>query len=332
MPVELQGEGVSKTFKLAGRTGRALEFYAVRDVRFRATDSSALGIVGESGCGKSTLARLLVGLESPTSGTVTLGGKAVVSKADWSALRRSVQYVFQDPYSSLPPRMKVREIVRDPLRIEGLLSAREQVDRVDELLAQVGIAKSDSGKYPREFSGGQRQRVGIARALVLGPQILICDEVTSGLDVSIQAQILNLLVTLRETMGLGLVFISHDLRVVRHLCDTVAVMYRGRVIEEGPAAEVMSDPRHPYSDGLLTAIADHQRPNGSGPMARIPGDPPSAAEQISGCPFWPRCHKARDRCRNEVPQETSEAGRSYRCHFPVHRSTRRTDGERSQVQ
>jgi oligopeptide/dipeptide ABC transporter ATP-binding protein len=318
MTAVVAGSGLVKHFQLSEGWFRTTQINAVNGVDIYAQKGESLGVVGESGCGKSTLARMLVGIESPTDGHVEFEGKPVDSPADWRRLRRSVMYVFQDPYSSLPPRMTVRDIVLDPLVINHVGAARERNTRVVEMLDLVGIPTVDLERYPAEFSGGQRQRISIARALILNPRILICDEITSGLDVSIQAQVLNLLLNLQDRLDVGYVFISHDLRVVRYLCNVVAVMYFGKVVERGSAEEVFNRPLHPYTRGLLDSIPDHRkrRTGARQPLAKIAGEPPSTLEIPPGCPYAARCPIAKAICREVDPPETEHAGRKVRCHFP----------------
>ncbi len=311
------GRDLVKHFELSEGWFHTTRINAVNGVSIHAEKGESLGIVGESGCGKSTLARMLVGIEKPTEGHVEFEGKAVDGPGDWRKLRRSVMYVFQDPYSSLPPRMTVRDIVVDPLVINRVGAPRDRSARVVEMLDLVGIPTIDLDRYPAEFSGGQRQRISIARALILNPRILICDEITSGLDVSIQAQVLNLLLNLQERLEVGYVFISHDLRVVRYLCNDVAVMYFGKVVERGSAEELFSRPLHPYTRGLLDSIPDHRkrRSDVREPLARIAGEPPSTLEIPTGCPYASRCPIAKAVCREVDPPETDHGGRKVRCHF-----------------
>jgi oligopeptide/dipeptide ABC transporter ATP-binding protein len=260
-----------------------------------------LGLVGESGSGKSTLARVLVGIEAPTSGQVLVDGEDVVglSRAGRKQLRRDVQMVFQDPYTSLNPRMSVSEIVGEPFAIHGIDPAGGRRAAVGELLELVGLDPDHASRYPHQFSGGQRQRVGIARALALRPKILVCDEPVSALDVSVQGQVINLLEDLQAELGLSYLFVAHDLGVVRHIAHDVAVMYLGRIVEQGPEAEVYDGAQHPYTQALLSAVPV---PNPSirlaapAPMAEVgggaivlEGDPPSPVDPPSGCPFHTRC-------------------------------------------
>jgi oligopeptide/dipeptide ABC transporter ATP-binding protein len=311
--VIISGEGLTKRFLLRSRFGRRSFIHAVNDVDLFVREREIVGLVGESGCGKSTVSRMLVGIEEATSGEVRLRGEKVSAPQHWRSLRRAVQYVFQDPYGSLPPMMSVGDIVGDPLDIHRIGPKTERRDRVARMLHLVGLSESDMEKKPGAFSGGQRQRISIARALALEPRVVICDEVVSGLDVSIQAQVLNLLLDLREQLGLAYLFISHDLRVVHYLCDRVAVMYLGQIVEEGPVEEVFARPRHPYTVGLLASVPD---PRAETLRAGVPGEPPSLFEVPTGCPFATRCPRMQPVCiETELPR--SGDGHQVRCHFPM---------------
>jgi oligopeptide/dipeptide ABC transporter ATP-binding protein len=310
--------GLVKEFEQRVGTFRRAALHAVDDVTLSVGGEDCIGVVGESGCGKSTLARMMVGLERPTGGSVRFRGTEVVDEDGWKALRRSVQYVFQDPYGSLPPKMTIGAVLEDPLKIAGVAAAQRRA-RVTEVLELVGLLGGDVGRYPSEFSGGQRQRISVARALLLKPDVVIFDEVTSGLDVSIQAQVLNLLVELQAELGLGYVFISHDLRVIRYLSRSVTVMYLGKVVEAGPVEQVFADPQHPYTQGLLRSIPDHRREVIEGSehsLTRISGELPSPVDRPPGCAFAPRCPRAQDRCRVEDPAERTLGAVRVRCHFP----------------
>ena len=297
---------------------------AVDGVTLTVTTGETLGIVGESGCGKSTLARLMVGLEPPTSGDVSVFG-VPRSRMDRAARRRAtreVQIVMQDPFASLNPRMTVFDIVAEPLVVHpdvvpGGRSARSA--RVRDLLAMVGLNPDHAGRYPHEFSGGQRQRVSIARALAVRPRVLICDEPVSALDVSIQAQVVNLLQDLQRDLGLACVFIAHNLAVVSHLSTRVAVMYLGKVVELGPVADVCDAPTHPYTFALLAAVPspDPRQRDRAAPLL-LQDDVPSPTRQHPGCPFAPRCWKAQDRCRTEPPPlaPAPTGAALVACHFP----------------
>jgi oligopeptide/dipeptide ABC transporter ATP-binding protein len=261
-----------------------------------------LGLVGESGCGKSTLGRTLMRLEEPTSGQVLFDGQdlAQASGEALFKLRREVQMVFQDPYSSLNPRLTVGEIVREPMLVHGLGSKAEQVARVRDLLATVGLGADALQRYPSEFSGGQRQRIGVARALSLNPRLVIADEPVSALDVSVQSQVLNLMVQLQRDRGLAYVFISHDLSVVEHVSDVVAIMYLGRIVEMGPVRAIFDRPAHPYTRALMQAIpaGDPRRRRASVPLS---GEAPSPMAVLPGCAFASRCPYALEACRQAVP-------------------------------
>jgi oligopeptide/dipeptide ABC transporter ATP-binding protein len=267
-----------------------------------------LGLVGESGCGKSTLGRAIMRLEEPTAGSVRFRGTdlAQVRGPDLKRLRREIQMIFQDPYSSLNPRMTVGEIVREPLQVHGVGTRAEQVEAVRSLLETVGLTGELLERYPHEFSGGQRQRIGIARALALSPRLIIADEPVSALDVSVQSQVLNLLLRLQRERGLTYLFISHDLSVVEHVSDAVAVMYLGRIVELGPVDSVFERPTHPYTRALLQSIPtpDPGRPRVHSPLQ---GEAPSPVSPPSGCAFHPRCPFAIEACRTQVPTLSSLA-------------------------
>ena len=264
-----------------------------------------LGVVGESGCGKSTLAKLLVGLEPPTSGSIKVLGQEIggLSARRIRPVRRDVQLVFQDPYTSLNPRMTVGDIVGEPFEIHtDVVPRRERGAAVKELLDMVGLSPDHVNRYPHQFSGGQRQRIGIARALALRPRVLVCDEPVSALDVSIQGQVINLLERLQDELGLAYVFIAHDLSVVRHIADEVAVMYLGKVVERGAGAEIYGGPRHPYTQALLSAVpVPDPALRGHREEIILQGDVPSPIDPPSGCRFRTRCWKAAERCAEEVP-------------------------------
>ena len=292
---------------------------AVDDVSFAIAPGETLGLVGESGCGKSTVARTVLRLIEPTAGRVAFEGRDVLAlpPAELRALRRRMQIVFQDPYGSLNPRMTVRRTLREPLEIHHLAEGAGRDQRVDSLLDEVGLAKDLADRYPHELSGGQRQRVGIARALSVQPAFIVCDEPVSALDVSVQAQVLNLLADLRTQRQLTYLFIAHDLAVVRHVADRVAVMYLGKLVETAPAPALYAAPRHPYTRALLSAVPVPD-PKSQRQRIVLPGDPPSPARPPSGCPFHPRCpHPAKnERCRTELPVLREVApGHRAACHF-----------------
>ena len=297
--------------------GEGAEVRAVDGVSFEVRRGETMGLVGESGCGKSTMARLILRLLEPTAGEVYFGKASVfeTNKEEMRQLRRRMQIVFQDPYSSLDPRMPVDEIVGEGLTIHRLARGKEQTDRVVDLLEMVGLGREHMGRYPHEFSGGQRQRIGIARALAVGPEFLIADEPVSALDVSIQAQIINLFEDLQEQLGLTYLFIAHDLRVVKHISDRVAVMYLGQIVELADSDELYRNPLHPYTQALLSAIPEVD-PQSKRQRIFLEGDPPSPVQIPSGCRFHPRCPKRFDRCDQEEPvlREVS-AGHWVSCHL-----------------
>ncbi|HEY3728917.1 MAG TPA: dipeptide ABC transporter ATP-binding protein [Solirubrobacteraceae bacterium] len=294
---------------------------AVDGVSFEVVEGETLGIVGETGCGKSTTARLLCRLMDPTSGTITIDGTEVGSlQGDGlKALHRQVQMVFQDPYSSLNPRKSVGSIIADPFVIHGLYKgAGERKRRVQDLMDRVGLNPEHYNRYPHEFSGGQRQRIGVARAVALEPKLLIADEPVSALDVSIQAQVLNLLRELQRELGLTLVFIAHDLSVVRHMCDRVAVMYLGKVVELASSDVLYRAPRHPYTGALLSAVPVPDPSGGKRERELLTGDVPSPANPPSACRFHTRCPKAKELCSQQEPLlEPKPGGSIAACHYPL---------------
>ena len=277
-----------------------------------------LGIVGESGCGKSTLAKVLLRLELPTSGTVIVDSENIAQLDKEQAKRypRKVQMVFQDPYGALAPRMNVGTALEEPLRIHKIGNKQQRTQRVSELLALVGLDQSMASRYPHQLSGGQRQRVNIARALALDPEVLVLDEPVSALDVSVQAQVLNLLREVQQRLGVTYLFISHDLRVVRYLCDRVGVMYLGAIVEDGPTEEVFDSPMHPYTLALLHSIPDHEESDAMRRSFRLKGEVPNPIDKPSGCSFHPRCPIAREICSRERPplRKVSDT-RLAACHF-----------------
>jgi oligopeptide transport system ATP-binding protein len=286
---------------LLGRTVGHVK--AVDGISFTLRRGRTLGLVGESGCGKTTAGRTILRLIPATSGTVAFEGRSVfdLPPAQLRQLRRHMQIIFQDPYGSLNPRMTVGGIIGEPLRVHHVARGRELEDRVAQLLEHVGLSPAYRNRYPHEFSGGQRQRIGIARALALDPRFIVCDEPVSALDVSIQAQILNLLEGLQGELGLTYLFIAHDLAVVSHISDDVAVMYLGRIVEQAPAGRLYANPLHPYTKCLMSAIPRAQ-PTQSKQRIVPRGEVPSALNPPSGCPFHPRCPWAMERCPGEVPR------------------------------
>jgi oligopeptide/dipeptide ABC transporter ATP-binding protein len=323
-PVILRAEGLRTWYPIRKGVLRRTVGHvrAVDDVDLEIREGETLGLVGESGCGKSTLGRTLLRLETPVAGRVQVrlgGGLTDVTALEGAALRpmrREVQVVFQNPTSSMSPRMTVFEVLAEPLRIHGERDRRVLAARVGELLESVGLRASDAERLPGSFSGGQRQRIGIARALALDPRLVIADEPVSALDVSVQSQVLNLLNRLQAERGLAYLFIAHDLGVVKYLCDRIAVMYLGRIVEEGPSDAVYAAPRHPYTESLLAAIpVTHPRLRRR--ERRVaPGDLPDPAAPPAGCRFHPRCPYARDVCRAEAPPLREVApGHKAACHF-----------------
>jgi peptide/nickel transport system ATP-binding protein/oligopeptide transport system ATP-binding protein len=315
----LQVEAIAKTFvvrrSLLGRPMASVR--AVDDVSFDLSPGETLALVGESGCGKSTVGRLVMRLLEPSGGRVVMDGVDVTAlpQRQLRPFRRLIQMIFQDPYASLNPRMNVGQILAEPLMLHGIVARAERRARVAELLELVGLGAHQAQRYPHEFSGGQRQRIVIARALAVEPKVIVCDEAVSALDVSIRAQILNLLEELQARLGLAYVFISHDLGVVRHVADRIAVMYLGRIVETGPAEAVFSDPRHPYTRALLSAIplAD---PGARRERLAVQGEIPSPLDPPSGCHFRTRCPYAADLCRDERPPlEDDGVSRATACHF-----------------
>ena len=302
MSALITATGLTKHFPAGGFLGRGRAVQAVTDVSLTVARGETLGLVGESGSGKSTVGRLLLGLLPPSAGHVTFDGAdlATARAGDLRTLRRRMQLVFQDPYGSLDPRRSVGAQIGDALSIHALLPRADRAPRVAALLEQVGLAPDHAARYPHQFSGGQRQRIGIARALASGPDFLVADEPVSALDVSVQAQVLALLADLRARLGLAMLFISHDLPVIRHLADRVAVMYLGRIMEEGPVAEVFARPRHPSTQALLSA-APTLHPERRRTRILLQGEPPSPANPPSGCVFRTRCPLASSDCAHAAP-------------------------------
>ncbi len=319
----VQAQELIKEFP-AGSQGllarRRLTVKAVDGVSLGIEQGETMGLVGESGSGKSTLGRLILRLLEPTSGRVIFDGRdlSMVGRSEMRHLRRQMQIVFQDPYASLNPRMRVGSIVGEGIDIHKLARGREKEERLAELLRMVGLGPDALGRYPHEFSGGQRQRIGIARALAVNPRFLVLDEPVSALDVSIQAQIINLLQDLQEQLHLTYLFIAHDLRVVEHISRRVAIMYLGKIVELGTSEEIYANPRHPYTRALLSAVPSLD-PGAKSERMRLPGELPSPVDPPPGCSFHPRCPFAKDVCRKVTPPlETGAGGHAVACHvFPA---------------
>jgi oligopeptide/dipeptide ABC transporter ATP-binding protein len=320
----LRAEGLVKHFPVRSREKTAGDrVHAVDGVSIEVRRGETLGIVGESGCGKSTLGRLLVRLHPPTSGRVIFDGKDIteLSRKELRPFRREFQMIFQDPYASLNPRKRVVQLVGDPFRIHRAASGAETRKRVEELLEVVGLSAHHVNRYPHEFSGGQRQRIGVARALALSPQLIVADEPVSALDVSIQAQVVNLLDDLQDEFNLTYVFIAHDLGVIRHVSDRIAVMYLGVIVEIAPAELLYESPIHPYTEALLSAIpsieTDEEEPERRERIV-LEGEVPSPIDPPSGCRFHPRCRYATEICRVERPRLRGFGdGRLAACHHPL---------------
>ena len=320
MTALLEARGLSKHFLLRGAGLFAKQIgtlRAVDEVSLTIHEGRCLALVGESGCGKTTLARCLALLHRPSGGSIRFGGTTIYDNKtiNINAIRRDIQMVFQDPYGALNPRMTVAAIIAEPLNIHRFGDRRERAARVAALMDSVGLPPSLGDRYPHEFSGGQRQRIGIARALALRPRLIIADEPVSALDVSVQSQVLNLMLDLQQAMGLSYLFVSHDLAVVEHMADEVAVMYLGRIVEQAPRDDLFARPRHPYTQALMRSIP---RPGGGKrtPGTSLGGEVPSPLDPPSGCPFHPRCPRAADICREVRPLLEPVAGDHLAaCHF-----------------
>jgi oligopeptide/dipeptide ABC transporter ATP-binding protein len=318
--LEISGLGVE--FDVGG--GKRVR--AVNGVSLSIEKGESVGLVGESGCGKTSLGKAVIGLNPVSRGTVKFDGLDIAKYKGRGegSFRKRVQMVFQDPFDSLNPRMMVGDAVAEVLRVHGLgceKGARGRkkegqiAETVEELFRKVGLEREHTARYPHEFSGGQRQRVGIARAIALGPELIIADEPVSALDVSVQVQILNLMRDIKDSMGLSYLFVAHDLAVVRYMCDRVMVMYLGSIMEEAPAEQLFAHPAHPYTEALLSAVPDVER-QPEEKRLKLKGDVPSPLEDIKGCPFHPRCHRAKEVCASETPElKVVRKGHCSACHF-----------------
>ncbi len=319
----LETIGLSKRFTVGSRFSARglLTVHSVDSVSLAIMEGETLGVVGESGCGKSTLGRCMVKLYESSSGSLMLKGEDITRKSTsgMRPLRRELQMVFQDPYASLNPRRRVRDLIAEPLRVHTDLSKSAILSRVHELLELVGLRREHASRFPHEFSGGQRQRIGIARAIALEPKLIVLDEPVSALDVSVQAQIVNLLADLQERLKLTYVFIAHDLSVVRQVSTRIAVMYLGSIVEIGPADSIFAKPAHPYTQALISAVpVPHRERAAARKRIVLTGDVPSPVNPPSGCRFHPRCPIVQDRCRTQRPTlSDGGGGRMVACHYPL---------------
>ncbi len=315
----LEVKNLCKSFQVAGNSpgSKKQTLHAVDNISFSLNPGETFGLVGESGCGKSTTGKLLLRLLKADAGDIIYNGQnlASLSEAELRPLRRHMQMIFQDPFSSLNPRLRVSQIISEPLKIHGLVENGQIQAELERLLDIVGLDPSHLDRFPHEFSGGQRQRIGIARALAVRPQLIIADEPVSALDVSIQAQVINLMQDIQKELGLTYLFIAHDLAVIEHICDRLAVMYLGRIVELAPAEAIYASPQHPYTEALLASVpvAD---PHNDKSRAALQGEVPSPIHRPAGCHFHPRCRYARDICRTTSPALESSDGRHFSaCHF-----------------
>ncbi len=289
--------------KSSGWFGHKQTLHAVDGVSFELSAGETLGLVGESGCGKSTTAKLVLGLIAPSSGEIVFDDQPVHAQknATWRAARKQMQMVYQDPLGALDRRLRVIDQVIEPLDIQNILDCVSRREAALAIMTAVGLSQNLFERYPHELSGGQRQRVVLARALILKPKLIVCDEPISALDVSIQAQVINLLQDIQKQMNLAMLFISHDLKVVNHICDRVAVMYLGKIVEQGPVTEVFTRPAHPYTQALLSAVASPFKPDATDRII-LEGEPPNPVNRPSGCAFHPRCSKASEICKQASPR------------------------------
>ena len=313
----LEVRGLKKDFVSKGAKGKKV-VHALSGIDFTVRQGETFGLVGESGCGKTTVGRVICCLTEPTEGEVLFEGKDLfkMSRAELKKVRRDIQMIFQDPFASLDPRMTIGQIITEPLIIHKIGDRASRRAMAEELLERVGLQPSYYNRYPHEFSGGQRQRIGIARALILKPKLVICDEPVSALDVSVQSQILNLLKELQKDMGLTYIFIAHGLNVVKHISDRVGVMYLGRMAEVVEAEDLFHNPAHPYTQALLSAIP-HPDPTREQHRIILEGDIPSPVNPPSGCYFHTRCHHCGELCACEVPQMQRIGEREVACHYPL---------------